>query len=197
MNVRDVTLDEARAAALAHTESDVAFRMDEDAFRGFYDRTSRMLWVYLQRLTGDRTLADDLLQETYYRFLRANVALESESHRRHYLFRIATNLAHDGFRRDKGRPSHVPHDETADGAMQVAATLAPTADAMNQQIDVNAAMARLGQRERALLWLAYAQGATHKEIAEVVGVRAGSVKPLLYRARRKLAGLLGGTAGAR
>ena len=35
--------------------------MDEDSFRAFYDRTSRAVWVYLARVTGDRQLADDLL----------------------------------------------------------------------------------------------------------------------------------------
>ena len=41
--------------------------MDEEAFRLFYQRTSRSLWAYLSRMSGDRQLADDLLQETYYR----------------------------------------------------------------------------------------------------------------------------------
>jgi RNA polymerase sigma-70 factor (ECF subfamily) len=54
-------------------------------------------------------------------------------------------------------------------------------------------MARLKPRDRALLWLAYGQGASHREIADVVGVGHASVKPLLFRARRKLAGLLGRT----
>jgi len=43
-----------------------------------------------------------------------------------------------------------------------------------------------------MLWLAYGQGASHEEIARVVGVRTGSIKPLLLRARRRLASLLGG-----
>jgi RNA polymerase sigma-70 factor (ECF subfamily) len=42
--------------------------MGEDEFRSFYERTARPLWSYLSRLTGDRQKADDLLQETYYRF---------------------------------------------------------------------------------------------------------------------------------
>ena len=46
-------------------------------------------------MTGDDRLADDLLQETYYRFLRANATFDSDDHRRNYLFRIATNLVHD------------------------------------------------------------------------------------------------------
>jgi RNA polymerase sigma-70 factor (ECF subfamily) len=42
-----------------------------------------------------------------------------------------------------------------------------------------------------MLWLAYAEGASHREIAEVLGLRPGSLKPMLFRARRRLAALLG------
>jgi len=41
-----------------------------------------------------------------------------------------------------------------------------------------------------LLWLAYAEGATHAEIAEITGLRTAGIRILLYRARRKLAHLL-------
>jgi RNA polymerase sigma-70 factor (ECF subfamily) len=68
---------------------------------------------------------------------------------------------------------------------------------MDRRLDVNNALSQLAERERAMLWLAYAQGASHQEIAAVVGVKTGSVKPLLYRARRRLAALLGGKAGSR
>jgi RNA polymerase sigma-70 factor (ECF subfamily) len=159
--------------------------MDEHAFRGFYDRTSRMLWLYLRRLTGDGHAADDLLQEAYYRFLRADVALENEAHRRHYLFRIATNLVRDGVRRAHARPIVVPHDD------DVAPRSGSASDAtIDRRLAVNQALAHLGRRERAMLWLAYAQGASHEEIAEVIGVKASSVKSLLYRARRRMAVLL-------
>ena len=43
---------------------------------------------------------------------------------------------------------------------------------------------------RALLWLAYANGSSHHEIADVLGVKSGSIKLLLFRARRKLASAL-------
>ena len=49
--------------------------MDEDAFRAFYDRTSGALWGYLSRISGDRQVADDLLQESYYRLLKSTVAV--------------------------------------------------------------------------------------------------------------------------
>jgi RNA polymerase sigma-70 factor (ECF subfamily) len=62
------------------------------------------------------------------------------------------------------------------------------------KLDLESAMARLRVRERAMIWLAYTHGASHEEIARLVGVRATSIKPLLFRARRKLAALLTGAS---
>jgi RNA polymerase sigma-70 factor (ECF subfamily) len=167
-------------------EGAVVFHMDEDAFRAFYDRTARALWAYLARLAGDRQLADDLLQETYYRFLRAGEVLEDESHRRAYLFRIATNLVRDARRRGRVRPP-----PTAPSAEAVEAVEAPDqARLVERRADLARALRGLKPRERSLLWLAYAQGLSHREIAAALALRVSSIKPLLFRARRKLAALL-------
>jgi RNA polymerase sigma-70 factor (ECF subfamily) len=166
--------------------AEVAFEMEEDAFRAFYDRTARALWAYLSRISGDPHLADDLLQETYFRFLRARVAHDTEAHRRNYLFRIATNLVHDARRRRFTTPHYVAaHDDYADIPSE-------TNDARRteQRTDLLRAMARLTPRERELLWLAYAQGSSHREISDALGLKTGSIKLLLFRARRKMAGLL-------
>ena len=96
--MRDLTLTDVQRLDGCTAEAEVVFHMDEDTFRAFYERTARSVWMYLSRMTGDRQAADDLLQETYYRFLRIERAFESESHRRNYLFRIATNLVRDGQR---------------------------------------------------------------------------------------------------
>jgi len=58
-------------------------------------------------------------------------------------------------------------------------------------------MAKLKPRERELLWLAYAQGSSHEEIAQSLGLRRASIKMLLFRARRRLAALLTGQPGQR
>ncbi|HUP04404.1 MAG TPA: RNA polymerase sigma factor [Bryobacteraceae bacterium] len=187
---RDATYnDVTRTEAIQEA---AAFVMDEETFRAFYDRTSRGVWAYLARITGDRQLADDLLQETYYRFLRASAAYETEAHRRNSLFRIATNVARDVRRRQLLRPmAAVAGDEIE----RVAG--GDQAGAAERHTDFERAMSRLKPRERAMLWLAYAEGASHHEIAETLGLRTSSLKVLLFRARRKLASLLRHTAAPR
>jgi RNA polymerase sigma-70 factor (ECF subfamily) len=185
--MRDVTLSQLdRLGAATADEQTSALVMDEDAFRLFYDRTARPLWAYLARMTRDPRTADDLLQETYYRFLRARVTLESDDHRRNYLFRIATNLTRDLHRRPRADSVRIdPAIEPTDPD-----TVADPAQTVADRVDVSRALARLKPRDRSMLWLAYAQGSTHEEIAQVLGLRVGSIKLMLFRARRRLAALL-------
>ena len=160
--------------------------MDEDAFRSFYDLTSSAVWAYLSHITGDSHAADDLLQETYIRFLGVRRRWESDAHRRNYLFRIATNLAHDRHRRDKIRRTE-PLDEAR---IEAVGPSSSGGVGYEQGEDLRRALARLSPRERQILWLAYAEGSSHQEIADTVGLRAGGIRVLLFRARRKLAALL-------
>lgn len=184
--MRETTLTELQRLAAQVDAADVVFLMDEDAFRGFYDRTARALWAYLSRVTGDRQMADDLLQETYYRFLRAGKEYESEAHRRNSLFHIATNLVRDARRR-------IPLSQLPEGHHHPALTVdGDLARRTERRADLERAMATLKPRERMLLWLAYAQGESHREIARALGLKTGSIKLLLFRARRKLADTLRG-----
>jgi RNA polymerase sigma-70 factor, ECF subfamily len=184
--MRELTLTDMERLG-AFDEAERTFQMTEEAFRSFYELTARPVRVYLARMVGDDRLADDLLQETYYRFLRTRGSWDGESHRRAYLFRIATNLVHDGRRQARRAPIvALPEPE------QVAdvASRSRVAESAVERTDLRRAMSRLRPRERALLWLAYGQGHAHAEIAETLGVKTASVKLLLFRARRKLAGLL-------
>ena len=190
--MRDVTRSQLDRLGAGTADADVTstFTMDEDAFRLFYDRTARQVWAYLVRITGDRGFADDLLQESYYRFLRARATLDDEAHQRNYLFRIATNLAHDARRRSPKDAVHL--DEAIDQDHPDLHTAGDATGRAVRRLDLSRAMQHLKPRERSLLWLAYAQGSSHREIAQSLGLKTGSIKPLLYRARRRLAGLLKG-----
>jgi RNA polymerase sigma-70 factor (ECF subfamily) len=184
--MRDLTLNDVERLEARTDEAEAAFQMDEETFRAFYERTARSVWLYLSRMTNDAQIADDLLQESYYRFLRADRSYESDAHRRNYLFRIATNLVHDRRRRQRVDWVSVP-DEDEPGALR---SEGDVAERTERRADLDRAMAQLKPREREMLWLAYAQGSSHQEIAESLGVKRASVKLLLFRARQRLAVLL-------
>ncbi|MBZ5583471.1 MAG: RNA polymerase sigma factor [Acidobacteriia bacterium] len=181
---RDATYNDLSRADAIHDDC-AEFVLDEEAFLAFYNRTARGLWMYLARVAGDRQLADDLLQETFYRFLRAAATYESESHRRNSLYRIATNLVRDVRRKRLRRPA------AEAGGDEIERVAGGGPGATERFADLTSAMSRLKPRERAMLWLAYAEGASHREIAEILGVRPASLKILLFRARHKLASLMG------
>jgi len=181
--MRELTLTELAQAQDA-LETENAMQMDEASFRAFYNRTARGLWAYLAKLTGDRAAADDLMQESYYRFLRARHASMSAEHAKQYLFRTATNLLRDRWRRGQGKVS-VPLDEVAEMAAGEV-----TAESVQARSDLDRALSKLKPRELQLLWLAYVEGSNHKEISGVVGLRTSSVRPMLFRARQKLLGIL-------
>jgi RNA polymerase sigma-70 factor (ECF subfamily) len=155
--------------------------MDEAAFRSFYEETAPVLWSYVRRSSNDAALADDILQETFYRFLRAGLPPMENAQRKAYLYRTASSLLADHWRRLKrerrwtldawlGRV--VRHDfASRGGAMDVFVQLKP--------------------REQSLLWLAYVEGFDHREIAATLQLREKSVRVLLFRARKNLARLLG------
>jgi len=144
----------------------------EEGFRRLYEATSRPLWGYLQHASGRPDVADDLLQETYCKFLLRKAPAMDEAESRSYLFRIATNLLHN---RARSRD---------DAALEEPAERGAQTD-QDARLDVQAAMRHLKARERELLWLAYVEGMSHAEIAAATGLGVMSIRILLYRARQK------------
>jgi RNA polymerase sigma-70 factor (ECF subfamily) len=184
MFIREITVAELESSKVGAEAAESAFHMDEQTFRVFYESTARPLWSYLSRILGNATLADDLVQESYFRFLRATLKSEDAAYQKAYLFRIATNLARDHWRR-------LPRQEQGGAAdLEQAPADDRTAERVQQRSDLGRVLGRLKPRERELLWLAYAEGASHKEIAEVLGLRAPSVRLMLFRARQKMLQLL-------
>ena len=155
--------------------------MNEPAFAILYARTAGPLCGYLRKLTGNAAVAEDLMQDAYIRFLSAAHLPDADDHQRHYLFRIATNLARDYFRRLK-------YDEHA--PRPAAHVLPPSDDSR----DVWRQLERVSPRDRELLLLAYVEGLSHAEIAKVTGLMRASVRPLLYRARKRFAAIVRGGA---
>src|SRR3954447_18718823 len=80
--------------------------MDEATFEAFYRKTAGGIWSYIYRMTGSASLSDDLLQKTFFKFLRSNPSIADDDHLRRYVYKTATNLVFDHFRetrRDRTR----------------------------------------------------------------------------------------------
>jgi len=155
------------------------------AFGRLYNQTARPLQAYLWRMCRDRALADDILQETYLRFLTARLPELDERGMKNYIFRIASNRLVDHYRRQR-------HERPGQETVDMAPAPSPAADPL-VRIDMERLMAGLSFQERQLLWLCHAEGFTHEEVAAVAGVGAKSVRVLLFRARSKLAALIRGS----
>src|ERR1700692_1044538 len=132
-------------------DSTIRPSVNQEAFRVFYSRTNRPLWAYLLRTSRRPDVADDLLQESYCRFLAATLPEMDAAESRSYLFKIATNLLHDRLRRKE-----VP--DIVNGTNQ------SCEDDPETRTDVRRAFERLKPRERQLLWLAHVEGFDHREV---------------------------------
>jgi RNA polymerase sigma-70 factor, ECF subfamily len=152
--------------------------LDEREFLALYSRTAAPLRAYVARSLGSVVNADDIVQETYLRVLRHPVPTRDDDELRAYVFRIASNLVVDHWRARRRETTHQIPDPGASGPDQ------------GVRLDVKKLFARLKPRERQLVWLAHVEGADHKEIAAALGLRAGSVRVLLSRARHRLARML-------
>src|ERR1700674_2109211 len=156
--------------------------MDSDAFTGFYQRSAPALLAYLARVSGNAALADDLMQESYLRYLCASRPEGGEVDHRRYLFRIATNLLRDHWRR--------PRSACIEDVPERLLAARDRLSSIDSQATLDPALARMRPRERQLLWLAHAEGYSHREISEITGLNAAGIRLLLFRARRKIASLL-------
>lgn len=180
LQIRVLNLQFAATSKAALEKNSTALSMDEPAFDVFYKQTSRALLRYLVAVTRQPDIAEDVLQEAYCRLLTARHHEMDKQQARSYLFRIATNLVRDRWRRGKEFPLAENSEEVT-----------PTEPEFDDNLHVRQAFERLKLRERQLLWLAYVEGSSHKEIATYTGLRAGSIRLLLFRARRKLLDLVG------
>ena len=136
------------------------------------------LFRYLQRLTGDDDVAEDIAQESFVRLLRQSLP---EDEIRPWLFTVAMNLVRDRARKSERRqrlltsaPNLVTRTPLPDEDMERSEQIAA----------VRVVLRRLPERDRQLL-LMREEGFKYDEIARVIGVAPASVGTLIARALKK------------
>lgn len=150
---------------------------------------SSQLYGTALRLTGNRTDAEDLVQETYVRAYAGFSTFEPGTNLRAWLHRIQTNAFCSAYRAKQRRPREVlvewageaapPHAATMRSAEEVALARMPDAAVWN-------ALRELPRHQMITVFLADAEGLRYAEIAEMTSVPVGTVMSRLHRGRKGL-----------
>lgn len=172
---------------------------DARAFDEIYHRFSQMVFNLALRLSGDADQAADLTQEIFLRVFRYVGQFRGGSSLKTWIFRIGVNHCRSclGRRRLPMLPlfEEPAEDERGSGAIpdpgRGPEELAVAADCGRQ---VAAGLARLPESFRVAVVLRDLEGLSYEEIAEVLGVRIGTVRSRIARGREQLRAFLEGTS---
>lgn len=154
--------------------------MDSDALLAELPRLRR----YARVLVGDRAAADDLLQDTLERAWARSRQWRAGGDLRAWLFSIMHNLRIDQLRR--GGPNLQSLDDEG-----CALPTRPTQSDGLELLDLEAALARLPEEQRAVLLLVALEGMRYEDIAVTLDIPTGTVMSRLSRGRERLRELLG------
>ncbi len=164
--------------------------MKQEQLKQELTRIAPMLRRFAYSLTGAAADADDLLQNTLERLLSREIPDDVELVK--WAFRVCRNLWIDEYRARKVRQKNVYSlDDTEEPAVD-------GEQAIHDQItlaQVDAAMNQLPDEQRSIMALVAVQGMSYKEVAETLGIPAGTVMSRLARARVALAGFLNPAVG--
>ena len=167
---------------------------DPQAFEALVRRYGPALLGYLVRLCGCRDRAEDCFQETFKRVHEKAHTIRGKSFRP-WLYRVATNVALDGFRQQRRQPVVLESDvgqvhETGESVLEQASdsTMEPSDELIRaeQTSQVRDAVASLPEKQRATLILVYYQKLSYTQAAESMGCSLGTVKTQMFRALQAL-----------
>jgi RNA polymerase sigma-70 factor (ECF subfamily) len=154
---------------------------DEALIRALYADHGRALLAYVQRLTGDRATAEDVVQETLVRAWRkSDVMTNGRGSVRGWLFTVARNIVIDQVRAKAVRPQEVTDEVDAPTSER------DPADQVVDSIVVLEAMNGLSEEHRSVIEEIYFRGRAVAEAAVVLDIPAGTVKSRSYYALRAL-----------
>ena len=168
------------------------------AFREFVEAYKKRIYGLAFELTRSHTDAEDISQAVFIKVYRGMSTFKKDARLSSWLYRVTVNAAMDHLRKRPFFPSEkaasVP-DRFADDTL--ARREGPMADPAREaetvllRRKIDAALARISDREKAVFLLRHDHDLSLKEIAEALGLTLGSVKSYLFRSIKKLQKELG------
>ncbi|HEY1361546.1 MAG TPA: sigma-70 family RNA polymerase sigma factor [Xanthobacteraceae bacterium] len=188
--LRDVASPHLRAPVQESSDEALINRIaagDKRAMQVLYGRHSVRVYRFILRLTGNQSLAEDLLSEVFLDVWRQAEGFEAKSQVSTWLLAIARYKALSALRRRVDEPL----DE------QMAATIEDTAESpetavymKDRNTIVQKCLRQLSPAHREVIDLVYYHEKSVDEVARIVGVPPATVKTRMFYARSKMADLL-------
>ena len=184
---------------------DAHCRGETEAFTELVRRYGAAILGYLMKMSKNQEQAEDFFQETFKRVHEKAYAFRGGQFKS-LLFKIATNVALDGFRKERSvrvvrLNQNIDCSNENSEEFSVAAAVDNSSNPLEEAIraehkkKVREAINLLPAKQRATLVLAYYQQLTYRQVAQTLGCSVGTVKTQMFRALRMLAGKLPDISG--
>lgn len=144
-----------------------------------FDRYHAPLYNFYAKLTGDRTLSEDLVQEVFLRILKYRQSYQPGTPFRAWIYQIARNARVDHYRKT---PRHITYEP------EMAPPVMPKDSAQQSEEAelLHRAMMQMPEEKREILILSRFQELKYQEIARLLGCELGTVKTRIHRAIQEL-----------
>jgi RNA polymerase sigma-70 factor (ECF subfamily) len=183
--------------AVQRTDADLAqaaLAGSEAAYRELVTRYATPAVNFVHRIVRDRGLAEDLAQEGFLRVYQRLHTYDPDRKFSSWFFQVLRNITIDYLRVNRVPTASLDElqEEGNRGASVDRESVSPeqAAEQGELAIAMAAALSRIRPEYRECVVLPYREGLTHPEIAEILGLPAGTVKTHLHRARKELADIL-------
>lgn len=174
-------------------------KSDKDAFGELFDIYYPRIFGYVLKRTGDVSVAEDIVSETFFKAMRNIKKFKWRGVRfSSWLYRIATNEVNMFYRRNKPIELSIEHEREARG-FDVPDVQTPESDIIElqdiverhtQYKVVQGHLVKLSDKYQEVITLRYFENKKIDEVAEILGKRPGTVKSLLSRGTAKLRDLM-------
>jgi RNA polymerase sigma-70 factor (ECF subfamily) len=176
------------AGALMESGEDLiarARRGDEEAFRLIFERYTRPVMRFIFYMVSERSLAEELAQETFVRAYKNLGALRDDARLSTWLFGIARNVARESLRSNRRQSRRV---EFAHLHAVSDAKPSPAGELLDKELKdvVRHALGMLDEDKRLVFTLKIYRQHSYHEIEQITGFSIPKIRNLLYRARAEM-----------
>ena len=154
-------------------------KSDEELFSKLFKENFKKIYFYILSVNKDPEDANEITQEAFMRLWTKGVIKNKEVNHRAWVYRVARNLAMDRFRRLKKRLSFIKSQDYKDIVWE-------DKEKNEEHQRLFEKLQSIKKKYRTILYLKYYENMSYREIAQIEGIKEGTVMSRLSRAKEAL-----------